>query len=88
MMGEAYGQIAGIAARPVTVEVVDGAVKIGVSVRKTDENGIPFRIKAPQPDYDRFIQAGRDYENGRVNYHYHELPEVEARGARREKAMA
>ena len=52
------------------------------------ENGIPFRIKASQPDYDRFIQAGRDYENGRVNYHYHELPEVEARGARREKAMA
>ena len=52
------------------------------------ENGIPFRIKARQPDYDRFIQAGRDYENGRVNYHYHELPEAEARGARREKAMA
>ena len=52
------------------------------------ENGIPFRIKAPQPDYDRFIQAGRDYENGRANYHYHELPEIEARGVRREKAMA
>ena len=52
------------------------------------ENGLPFRIKAPQPDYDRFIQAGRDYENGRVNYRYHELPEVEARGVRREKAIA
>ena len=52
------------------------------------ENGIPFRIKAPQPDYDRFVQAGRDYENGRVNYHYHELSEGEARGVRREKAMA
>lgn len=36
MMGEAYGQVAGIAARPVSVEVVDGAVKIGVSVRQTD----------------------------------------------------
>ena len=52
------------------------------------ENGIPFRIKAPQPDYDRFIQAGRDYENGRVNYHYHELPAVKSRGVRREKTMA
>ena len=41
MMGEAYGQVAGIAARPVTVEVVDGAVKIGVSVRKTDDIADP-----------------------------------------------
>lgn len=40
------------------------------------ENGIPFLIKAPDPNYDRFVQAGRDYDNGRVNYHYHELPET------------
>lgn len=33
------------------------------------ENGIPFRIKASDSDYERFVQAGRDYENGRVNYH-------------------
>ena len=46
------------------------------------ENGIPFRIKASSSDYERF---------GRVNYHYHELPETDnitRRGVRREKAMA
>ena len=32
---------AGTASRPVTVEVVDGAVKIGVSVRKTDDIAHP-----------------------------------------------
>ena len=55
------------------------------------ENGIPFRIKAQDTDFERFVQAGRDYENGRVNYHYHELPEtddVALRGTRREKALA
>ena len=55
------------------------------------ENGIPFRIKAPSTDYERFVQAGRDYENGRVNYHYHELPKADniaLRGSRREKVMA
>ena len=55
------------------------------------ENGIPFRIKASDSDYERFVQAGRDYENGRVNYHYHELPETDnitRRGVRREEAMA
>ena len=45
------------------------------------ENGIPFRIQAaPQvTDRERFVQAGIDYENGRANYHYHDLPEEENR---------
>ena len=55
------------------------------------ENGIPFRIKASNVERERFVQAGRDYENGRRNYHYHELPEADAvtpRGRRHEKALA
>ena len=49
------------------------------------ENGIPFRIQAaPQvSDRERFVQAGVDYENGKVNYHYHDLPEVEENCPRR-----
>lgn len=44
------------------------------------EDGIPFRIHAERRDADsrRFIQAGLDYDNGRVNYHYHELPKEDA----------
>ena len=57
------------------------------------ENGIPFRIQAaPQvTDRERFVQAGIDYENGKMNYHYHDLPEVEEnrlRRTRRAKALA
>ena len=49
------------------------------------ENGIPFRIQAaPQvTDRERFVQAGIDYENGKVNYHYHDLPEMEENRPRR-----
>ena len=57
------------------------------------ENGIPFRIQAtPQMnDRERFVQAGIDYENGKVNYHYHDLPEMNEnrpRRTRRAKALA
>ena len=57
------------------------------------ENGIPFRIQvAPQvSERDRFVQAGIDYENGKVNYHYHDLPEMEEnrpQRTRRAKALA
>ena len=56
------------------------------------ENGIPFRIRAaPQVnDRERFVQAGIDYENGKANYHYHDLPEMEEnrpRRTRRAKAV-
>ena len=57
------------------------------------ENGIPFRIQAtPVSDRERFIQAGEDYENGRINYHYHELPSGKRlkreKGVCREKTLA
>ena len=57
------------------------------------ENGIPFRIQAaPQMnDRERFVQAGIDYENGKANYHYHDLPEMEEnrpQRIRRAKALA
>lgn len=40
--------------------------------------GIPFEVVVPRDplaDPDRIRQAMDDYENGAVNYHYHELPE-------------
>lgn len=57
------------------------------------DDGIPFRIKANRRmgDRERFVQAGVDYENGKVNYHYHDLPDdgsVAAGRMRRAKTMA
>lgn len=57
------------------------------------DDGIPFLIKANRNmgERERFVQAGIDYENGKVNYHYHELPDDEpiaARRIRRAKTMA
>ena len=62
--------------------------------------GIPFEVRMPDHPLSsstQIQQALLDYENGRKNYHYHELPEEDGRAAdapktisrsrRREKAL-
>ena len=42
------------------------------------ERGIPFLVRAPGSEYhEKLLQAKRDYEDGRKNFHYHDLIEVE-----------
>ena len=45
-----------------------------------DRRAIPFEIRLSNPELSdpaKILQAARDYENGKVNYHYHELPALE-----------
>ena len=52
---------------------------IMVFIRKSlDERGIPFAVCAKNSAYhEKLMQAKRDWENGRKNYHYHDLIEAE-----------
>ena len=46
--------------------------------QSVNDNAIPFRVSAKNAAYhDKLMQAKRDWENGRKNYHYHDLIEVE-----------
>ena len=43
-----------------------------------NDNAIPIKISAKNAAYhEKLEQAFRDYENGKKNYHYHDLIEVE-----------
>ena len=45
-----------------------------------DRRAIPFEIRLSNPELSdpaKILQAARDYENGKVNYHYHELPALD-----------
>lgn len=51
--------------------------------QSVNDNAIPFRVSAKNAAYhEKLMQAKRDWENGRKNYHYHELIEVEDDGAK------
>lgn len=52
---------------------------IMVFLRKSiDERGIPFAVCARGSAYhEKLMQAKRDWEDGRKNYHYHDLIEVD-----------
>lgn len=42
-----------------------------------NERGIPFMVRAPGSEYhEKLLQAKRDYEDGKKNFHYHDLIEV------------
>ncbi len=44
-----------------------------------NERAIPFRVCAPGSEYhEKLLQAKRDYEDGKKNFHYHDLIEVDA----------
>ena len=46
-----------------------------------DRRGIPFELKITDNSLsspERILQAARDYADGKKNYHFHELPELEA----------
>ena len=46
-----------------------------------DRRGIPFEIRISDTSLsspERILQAARDYENGKKNYHFHELPTMGA----------
>ena len=46
--------------------------------QSVNDNAIPFRVSAKNAAYhDKLMQAKRDWENGRKNYHYHDLIEIE-----------
>ena len=46
--------------------------------QSVNDNAIPFRVSAKNAAYhEKLMQAKRDWENGRKNYHYHDLVEVE-----------
>ena len=46
--------------------------------QSVNDNAIPFRVSAKNAAYhEKLMQAKRDWENGRKNYHYHDLIEVE-----------
>ena len=45
-----------------------------------DRRAIPFEIRLSNPELSdpaKILQAARDYENGKVNYHCHELPTLD-----------
>ena len=43
-----------------------------------NDQGIPFRVCAKNAAYhEKLLQAKRDWENGRKNFHYHDLIEVD-----------
>ena len=51
--------------------------------QSVNDNAIPFRVSAKNAAYhEKLMQAKRDWENGRKNYHYHELIEVEDDGTK------
>ena len=53
---------------------------IMVFIRKSlDERGIPFAVCANKNStyHEKLMQARHDWENGRTNYHYHDLIEVD-----------
>ena len=52
---------------------------IMVFIRQSiNANAIPFKISAKNAAYhEKLEQAFRDYENGKKNFHYHDLIEVE-----------
>ena len=63
-----------------------------------DHRGIPFEIRISDTSLsspERILLAARDYENGKKNYHFHELPSMAAstdssranRRARRAKTL-
>ena len=42
------------------------------------ERGIPFKVCAPSSEYhEKLLQAKRDWDNGRKNFHYHDLIEID-----------
>ena len=52
---------------------------IMVFIRQSiNNNAIPFRVSAKNAAYhEKLMQAKRDWENGRKNFHYHDLIEVD-----------
>ncbi len=51
--------------------------------QSVNDNAIPFRVSAKNAAYhEKLMQAKRDWENGRKNYHYHNLIEVEGDNAK------
>lgn len=52
---------------------------IMVFIRQSlNERGIPFKVSAKNAAYhEKLEQAFRDWDNGRKNYHYHDLIEVD-----------
>ena len=57
---------------------MSGAITVFLR-QSINEQGIPFKVCAPNSAYhEKLLQARRDYENGKKNYHYHDLIEVDA----------
>ena len=51
-----------------------------------NERGIPFKVSAKSAAYhEKLEQAFRDYENGKKNYHFHDLIEVEDESPRQKQ---
>ena len=52
---------------------------IMVFIRQSiNDNAIPFKVSARNAAYqEKLMQAKHDWENGRKNYHYHDLIEVD-----------
>ena len=51
--------------------------------QSVNDNAIPFRVSAKNAAYhEKLMQAKRDWENGRKNYHYHDLIDVEGDNAK------
>ena len=54
-----------------------GAIMVFIR-QSINDNAIPFKISAKNVAYhEKLEQAFRDYENGKKNYHYHDLIEVD-----------
>ena len=51
---------------------------IMVFIRQSiNDKAIPFKVSAKNVTYhEKLMQAKRDYENGKKNYHFHDLIEV------------
>jgi DNA-damage-inducible protein J len=56
---------------------MSGAIMVFIR-QSINEQCIPFRVSARNAIYhEKLLQAKRDWENGRKNFHYHDLIEVE-----------
>lgn len=55
---------------------MSGAITIFIQ-QTLNRNEIPFPVQGQKPYREKLEQAFRDYENGKKNFHYHDLIEVE-----------
>ena len=56
---------------------MSGAIMVFIK-QSINANAIPFKVSAKNAAYhEKLMQAKRDWENGKKNFHYHDLIEVD-----------